>query len=526
MTSHLTPVSGNSIDHIDLHLQETPVERRRLQAGGVYCIGLPHISALSVLGSVALRPLLNGWRHLLVGPQSALHELCSGGELDARQLRAYALDRVTPAALRGLARDMDRAVRPRRRLIILVLPAESLTEQHKLESLLWGWRLWLRDNGCVLLIAAVQASSAFMARMAVSNDDLSGLAEWHQVADCLHHDVRYWRSSAGVVQACTTHLYSDESGLCARESLAVDDLLSWDVDQMLLDRRALLQMAPPPDVDWVLFEDTKSLVARAETARAATVVFACQGRQDVPQLARHLYSLRRQRGSHLKLVICEISGANLRNYDLNLLLSCGATLLLPRHLLPMHFLHFMELIKCAEHTRALIANLDEVLAWQWQERPQVLLRADQFLDYLESLLTQTWGLPGLGVLVALQPVPGIGPAQVLTQLKLSRAGDAATALEGQVYLFLTDNTPEMLQQTLAAVFSLDYQTIITEIQVYAGDERMNLQVQRMRQQPHQDIDWQAECARLEGRAIQADQHVNPPYQPVLLQHRTSALESV
>src|SRR5690606_23424138 len=58
-------------------------------------------------------------------------------------------------ALKALTKDLDRAMRPKHRTLLLCLPASSFpVENDGMLALIAQWHDWLRQNSCVLLVLA------------------------------------------------------------------------------------------------------------------------------------------------------------------------------------------------------------------------------------------------------------------------------------------------------------------------------------------------------------------------------------
>uniref|UniRef100_UPI00222883D1 BcsE family c-di-GMP-binding protein n=1 Tax=Klebsiella pneumoniae TaxID=573 RepID=UPI00222883D1 len=84
----------------------------------------------------------------------------------------------------------------------------------------------------------------------------------------------------------------------------------------------------PLSEHWQLFNHNEDLFNEARTAQAATVVFSLQQNAQIEPLARSIHTLRRQRGSAMKILVRE-NTASLRATDERLLLACGANMVIP-----------------------------------------------------------------------------------------------------------------------------------------------------------------------------------------------------
>ncbi|WP_285283220.1 BcsE family c-di-GMP-binding protein, partial [Klebsiella pneumoniae] len=89
-----------------------------------------------------------------------------------------------------------------------------------------------------------------------------------------------------------------------------------------------LEGAPALSEHWSLFETNEALFDEARTTQAATIIFSLIQNNPIETLARHIHTLRRQRGSALKIVVRE-NNTSLRATDERLLLGCGANMVIP-----------------------------------------------------------------------------------------------------------------------------------------------------------------------------------------------------
>lgn len=485
-TSHLaTPLSEATLGFVHM-----AAEYNRVREGGIYCICFSNNSALSVFGQILLQSRDRRPATLLVGEADLVGVLEVGWGVagDNRAHKAFAISPMGHAALRVLTKDLDRALRPRHRVIVLAIRASGLPADAAFRQYLLQWRRWLGGNGCVLLIALLGEEPLVLTQqMMAHNEYLSGVSCLRAEDNQWHYEVRYWCNQVGVSGGSRFSIQAKDGAFIASPRTFLDSVRETDSTVVLLERRALLELPLRQDTDWQVFEEPNQLLDRALTAHAATVIFACEGRQALPQLARWLYRLRLVRGPRLKLLIREVGG-ELRDQDVELLLSCGATWLLPRRLLPTQMMHFLTLARGFKHTRPLLENLEDHLAWRWGDRIAGVVLMPDFLDYLQQLLSNMRGLSGQGVLVVLQPAPGLSPSHILTQLNLQRAGDAAAALAGQIYLFLAGCRPEFVAVALKAVFSLDYRELVTSHEVCADHGAISDKLEVLRQTPADRVD--------------------------------------
>lgn len=80
-------------------------------------------------------------------------------------------------------------------------------------------------------------------------------------------------------------------------------------EKRILSNVAVLEGAPPLSEHWQLFNNNEVLFNEARTAQAATVVFSLQQNAQIEPLARSIHTLRRQRGSAMKILVRKIPPA-------------------------------------------------------------------------------------------------------------------------------------------------------------------------------------------------------------------------
>lgn len=93
-------------------------------------------------------------------------------------------------------------------------------------------------------------------------------------------------------------------------------------EKQILSNVAVLEGAPPLSEHWTLFDNNEALFNEARTAQAATLIFSLQQNSQIEPMARSIHTLRRQRGSALKILVRE-NIASLRATDERLLLAAA-----------------------------------------------------------------------------------------------------------------------------------------------------------------------------------------------------------
>lgn len=99
-------------------------------------------------------------------------------------------------------------------------------------------------------------------------------------------------------------------------------------EKAILSHVRVLEGAPPLSEYWTLFDTNDEVFNAGRTAQAATILFSITQNTQIEQLGRYIHTLRRQRGTALKIIVREQT-PSLRATDERLLLSSGASPVIP-----------------------------------------------------------------------------------------------------------------------------------------------------------------------------------------------------
>lgn len=371
------------------------------------------------------------------------------------------LGRDPAAALRVMARDLQRRCAPRRQLLLLLAPSASWDAFDERALRDWCARLaaWLAQRECTLLVCSHGEPQGLVARLLPCNEALAGLAQLYHGRGSLHYLLHFWRNDLAVRAGGEVALVEDDGRLCCRPETergspgpASSDL------QRCLAARAVLEGAPPLSEHWQLFDDDASLLAAALQASAASVILRIDSNAQVGELARQIYLLRRQRGRALKVLVRELSPC-LRYLDEQLLLVCGASLIVPYGTALSRFLTQLDSLQGQSWNRVLPDDFETTLR---QLRPPPLrgvLSAGAFRRAVGEIFAAGQYGEVSHLLLRLQPVAGLSLAQILGQCRLRRYGDLACVAGGVLYLFLFACRSNALESALGNIFRLPWREL-------------------------------------------------------------------
>lgn len=76
-------------------------------------------------------------------------------------------------------------------------------------------------------------------------------------------------------------------------------------EKAILSHVRVLEGAPPLSEYWTLFDTNDEVFNAGRTAQAATILFSITQNTQIEQLGRYIHTLRRQRGTALKIIVRE-----------------------------------------------------------------------------------------------------------------------------------------------------------------------------------------------------------------------------
>lgn len=258
--------------------------------------------------------------------------------------------------------------------------------------------------------------------------------------------------------------------------------LALDAEQVIFQQASLSGLALLSS-SWQVVANQAELIAAANTAQSATLVFAVTHRDQVEALAKQLHQLRVAGGNNLKLIVREVAPC-LRYKDQRLLLLMGASLILPLEVSNQSLLVFLTAVQGLQWHRSLTLDADDLLSRLDPPELKGLVSPDVFVTTISSILANSLGEVS-HQLLELELNPRITPEELSSQLHLRRFGDLATmavntaaqktqhdavgihASTGtkapKLYLFLFACPEASLNQAVRNVFKLPLQDLFVSI---------------------------------------------------------------
>ncbi|WP_146050947.1 cellulose biosynthesis c-di-GMP-binding protein BcsE [Citrobacter amalonaticus] len=384
--------------------------------------------------------------------------------------------------LHFLPRDLTCSVDPDNYLFILICANNAWQNipSERLRQWLDNMSRWARYHQCTLLVMNPGNNNDKQFTLLMEEHrSLFGLASLRFQGDLHLFDVAYWCNEKGVSarQQLTVRHHEGQWALVQQKEA---ELQPRNDEKQILSNIAVLEGAPPLSEHWKLFDNNEALFNEARTAQAATLIFSLQQNSQIEPLARSIHTLRRQRGSALKILVRE-NIASLRATDERLLLGCGANMVIPWNAPLSRCLTLIESVQGQQFSRYVPEDVSTLLSMTQPVKLRGFQKWDVFCEAVSNMMNNTL-LPadGKGVMVALRPVPGIRVEQALTLCRPNRTGDIMTIGGNRLVLFLSFCRVNDLDTALNHIFPLPTGDIFSNRMVWFEDNLISAELIQMR----------------------------------------------
>lgn len=429
-------------------------------------------------------------------------------------LVTFSLTKNSLPALAALPLDLDRAMRPRQRTILLCLPSMMFAHSSRehLRKILFKWQAWLVSVDCAMLVLSSGNDALPLTdHLLAENDLLSGLAyinrdELGSISyQCLH-----WRNISGVAAPRTLMLNHDDINLSVVGSMELNDPISSSnlPGRYIVESAALSGFSMAPQKGWEIVESSSAAYQLARTATNATVLFALHKHSQLPELAKLLHALRLERGPVPRLVVRELS-TPLRFQDEQTLLDCGASLVIGGEMGYTRFWSLLESIQPMRYNRKLVETPDRLFVLSKIGDAQGIVDATAFIKHVKCIFSGSLNLHKSGILVQMVPVPGLTADEALHILNLRRVEDVACMLAGNVYLFLYGCLPSLTNRVLEKLFLLPFDEIFSAHTVCEDGDSVLAALEQMQT----DIKYEFAHSTIQSESTALENVMNPNEPP-------------
>jgi len=385
-------------------------------------------------------------------------------------------------SLKWLHRDLLCSIDPAGYFFIL-LCAENFWQNippKRLRAWLNSLQRWSKYYQCTFLILNPENNAdARLSLLLSEHNSLSGLAGLRFQGDSHLFDIAFWANEKGVSARQQLEVKWDDQHwqLAEREEAKIQPRSD---EKDVLSTKSALEGAPPLSEYWSVFDTNDAVFNAARTAQAATIIFSVEQTSQIEQLARFIHTLRRQRGSALKIVVREIV-ASLRTTDERLLLGCGANLVIPWNTPLSRCLTLVESVQKQQFQRHVPDEIDTLLSMTQPLKLKGYQKWDIFCEAVHNTMNNPL-LPddNKGVMVALRPVPGLRVEQALTLCRPNRLGDIMTIGDNRLVMFLSFCRINDLDTALNHIFPLPTGDIFSNRMVWFEDKQIAAEIVQMR----------------------------------------------
>ncbi len=456
-------------------------ELRDMPAGGVWWLNLDrHEDAIKILNQTVAAQGYHAKTAVITMGAKPQDIIKLDDDHGPKKIRLFSMPK-SQNSLEFLRRDLMCNLNPEYYFFIL-LGSDNIWDNippEKLRKWLRSINKWARRYKCSLLLLNSGSSSDKQRSLLVGEHRiLNGLASLRYQDDIYRYDVSFWCNEKGVSAQQQLDLQWTNDGWQPVETTETQPQPRSD-EKQILSHVTILEGAPPLSEYWKVFDNNEALFEAARTSQAATVIFSLSKNSQIDSIARQIHTLRRQRGSALKLIVRE-NTASLRATDERLLLGCGATLIIPWNAPLSRSLTMIESVQGQQFSRHVPEDINVLI-----DRMQPLkLRGYQpwgdFCNAISTLLNNTL-LPqdGKGVMVALRPAPGLSTEQVMTLCRTNRTGDIVTISENRLTLFLSFCRINDLDTALRNIFPLPVGDIFSNRMVWYEDNQIAAEIMQM-----------------------------------------------
>lgn len=385
-------------------------------------------------------------------------------------------------SLYSLRRDLLCSIDPTGYLFILLCADNTWQNIHseRIKKWLNNAQRWAKYSHCTLLIINPgNNTDAQLSLLLAEYRSLSGLASLRYQGDSHLFDIAFWANEKGVSARQQLQVnHQGKTWQLAEQEEAVVQPRSDEKD--VLSTKSALEGAPPLSEYWSVFDTNDAVFNAARTAQAATIIFTVEQTSQIEQLAHAIHTLRRQRGSALKIVVREIT-ASLRATDERLLLGCGANLIVPWNAPLSRCLTLIESVQKQQFQRHVPDEIGMLLSMTQPLKLRGYQKWDIFCEAVHNIMNNPL-LPAdnKGVMVALRPVPGLRVEQALTLCRPNRLGDIMTIGDNRLVMFLTFCRINDLDTALNHIFPLPTGDIFSNRMIWFEDKQITAEIVQMR----------------------------------------------
>jgi cellulose biosynthesis protein BcsE len=347
------------------------------------------------------------------------------------------------------------------------------------------YREWVRErDGCGLLIFSLLGSnSQFASTYQSLLDHVDGAVRLESGKEQLEWIVDFWASPSGVVASRALRARIESNGVLSIAESAGDKTIGktqlaaggGSADATVLASAAakdeqdvyymdstLAGIAKGAPGKWTLCDSLVGLMHASRGAVAAAAILVFDRSTDLRQLAQAVHTLRTSLGKQFKIIVRELD-ASLRYQNELLLLRLGANLILHRDVPVARLQLAIQSLAGQVFARDVDVNFDHALASVSVSKGVGYCAAPQFCQQVADIVERSKSLSIPYALIRAKAPVGTTVEQAVPRFKLTRNGDMVTAINDDIFLFLSACPEASLLPTLKRVAGERFQDDFREM---------------------------------------------------------------
>lgn len=323
--------------------------------------------------------------------------------------------------------------------MLIIDGAENLLTAACLPALT-AWRSWAERCGTVVIflfrqhVAGKKAPPAALSPFAHL---LSGVSHIHPLSGSHVWEIAHWFGANGLHTRTCYPLKLDKQGgfsVRAAQMMVIQSQAHSSDEYRVFVQRSAMPVRESLDQDWQLIDDDSSLLEQMRGAVAATLILAFSKRTCFAGLARTIYRLRQQCGSHLKIFVREM-GASLRIGEEETVLRLGTNLVVPSEVSHARLRRLTTAMRGQVFSFGSPCTFETFFDEAPFADPGEYLGPHDFATAVRKALSSKHPFRVETVLLRLVMAEGLLPLDGLACFGRKRAGDCVTCDDRSIYIF-------------------------------------------------------------------------------------------
>src|SRR5688572_570206 len=342
------------------------------------------------------------------------------------------------------------------------------------------YREWVRErDGCGLLVYTLLGSnSQFASTYQALLDHVDGAVRLESGKEQLEWIVDFWASPTGVVASRALRARIESNGVLSiseaagektigKTQLATDatqiaTTVGKDEQDVYFMDSTLTGISKQAAGKWTFCDSLVGLMHSSRGAVAAAAILVFDRSTDLRQLAQAVHTLRTSLGKQFKIIVRELD-ASLRYQNELLLLRLGANLILHRDVPIARLQLAIQSLSGQTFSRDVDVNFDSALASVSTSHGVGYVAAPHFCKQVGDIVERSKSLAIPHALIRAKAPTGQTVEQAVTRFKLTRNGDMVTAINDDIFLFLSACPESSLLPTLKRVAGERFQDEFREM---------------------------------------------------------------